>query len=162
MKDLKEVIAKKLEEKELGLDYQEIYNLIEIPPQDNMGDFAFPCFTLARTMRKNPKLIAEEIAKSLEIEGVEKIENENAYVNFFLDKQKVTNEVINEVLEKEDDHIGHIRSTVIGDVIRNIYEYLGYNVTASNYIGDYGTQFGVMIAAYKLWGDKEAIDKDPI
>ncbi len=187
MKNFKELIAKKLEEKDLGLDYEKIYDLIEIPPQENMGDFAFPCFTLAKTMRKNPKLIAEEIAKGLEIEGVEKIENENAYVNFFLDRQKVSNDVINEVLEKEDDygksdmgkginelvefssvniakpfHIGHIRSTVIGDVIRNIYEYLGYNVTASNYIGDYGTQFGVMIAAYKLWGDKEAIDADPI
>ena len=98
MKDLKEVIAKKLEEKDLGLNCKEIYDLIEIPPQENMGDFAFPCFTLARTMRKNPKLIAEEIAKSLKIDGVEKIENENAYVNFFLDRKKVTNEVINEVL----------------------------------------------------------------
>ena len=157
MKDFKEIIAKKLEEKELGLGYKEIYDLIEIPPQENMGDFAFPCFTLAKTMRKNPKLIAEEVASSLEIDGVEKIVNENAYVNFYLDRQKVTNDVINEVIEKEDDygksdmgkginelvefssvniakpfHIGHIRSTVIGDVIRNIYEYLGYNVTASN------------------------------
>lgn len=187
MKDFKETIAKEIEKLDIGLDYEKIYNLIELPKTNDMGDFDFPCFILAKTLRKNPALIAEEIKNKLSVEGISKIENVNAYVNFFVDRTKVQNLILNEILEKKSDygksdmgkginelvefssvniakpfHIGHIRSTVIGDVIRNIYEYLGYNVIASNYIGDYGTQFGVMIAAYKLWGDKEKIDKDPI
>ncbi|MDD7305880.1 MAG: arginine--tRNA ligase [Peptoniphilaceae bacterium] len=187
MKNYKESIAKEIEKLDIGLDYEKIYNLIELPKTNDMGDFAFPCFSLAKTMRKNPSLIAEDIANKLSIEGIDKIENVNAYVNFFVDRKEVYNQVLNEIIEKKQDygksdmgnginelvefssvniakpfHIGHIRSTVIGDVIRNIYEYLGYNVIATNYIGDYGTQFGVMIAAYKLWGDKEKIDADPI
>lgn len=187
MKNYKELIAKEIEKLDIGLDYEAIYNLIELPKTNDMGDFAFPCFTLAKTMRKNPALIAKDLASNLKVEGISKIENVNAYVNFFVDRVEVQNQVLNEIIEKKDDygksdmgkginelvefssvniakpfHIGHIRSTVIGDVIRNIYEYLGYNVISSNYIGDYGTQFGVMIAAYKLWGDKEKIDADPI
>lgn len=187
MKNYKESIAKEIEKQDIGLDYQAIFDLIEIPKTNEMGDFAFPCFTLAKTMRKNPALIAGDLAQNLKIEGIDKVENVNAYVNFFVDRVAVQNDVLNEIIEKKEDygksdmgkginelvefsavniakpfHIGHIRSTVIGDVIRNIYEYLGYNVIATNYIGDYGTQFGVMIAAYKLWGDKEKIDADPI
>ncbi|MGO3018541.1 MAG: arginine--tRNA ligase [Anaerococcus sp.] len=187
MKDFKESIAKQIEKLDIGLDYQAIYKIIELPKTNDMGDYAFPCFVLAKTLRKNPAIIAEELASKLEVEGIEKIENVNAYINFFVDRQAVQESVLNEIIEKKEDygksklgegknqlvefssvniakpfHIGHIRSTVIGDVIRNIYEYLGYNVIATNYIGDYGTQFGVMIAAYKLWGNKETIDKDPI
>lgn len=187
MKDYKDIIAKKIESEDIGLDYDTIYNLIEIPPQEDMGDYSFPCFTLAKTMRKNPVMIAGELKEKLCIEGFEKVENLNAYLNFYVDRQNFQNEVINEIIDKKYDyaksdlgkdknividfsspniakpfHIGHIRSTVIGDVIRNIHEFLGYKVIATNYIGDYGTQFGVMIAAYKLWGNQEAINKDPI
>lgn len=187
MIDYKEKISKELEKKELGLSYEEIYNLIEIPPQDDMGDYSFPCFALAKTLRKNPALIASELAESLDLDDFEKVESLNAYINFFVDKKAYANSVLNEVLEKQSDfgksslgegktividfssvniakpfHIGHIRSTVIGDAIRNIYEFLGYEVIATNYLGDYGTQFGTMIAAYKLWGDEEAINADPI
>ena len=187
MKDYKEIIAKKLESQDIGLDSSEIYGLIEIPPQENMGDFSFPCFQLAKTLRKNPALIATELAEKLEDEDFVEIKNVGPYVNFFLDRVKFENEVINTIIDKKENfgrsdmgkgktvvldfssvniakpfHIGHIRSTVIGDAIRNIHEFLGYNTVASNYIGDYGTQFGTMIAAYKLWGDDDKLNQNPI
>ena len=187
MKDFKEIIAKKLENEDIGLSYDEIYNLIEIPPQDDMGDYSFPCFSLAKVLRKNPAQIASDLAEKLDIEEFEKIESLNAYLNFYVDRSLYENLVLNEILDKKEDygksdegkdknividfssvniakpfHIGHIRSTVQGDAIRNIHEFLGYNVIATNYLGDYGTQFGTMIAAYKLWGDENAINKDPI
>ena len=187
MKDFKEIIAKKIEKEDIGLSYDEIYNLIEIPPQDDMGDYSFPCFSLAKVLRKNPAQIASDLAERLEIEEFEKIESLNAYLNFYVDRSLYENLVLNEILDKKEDygksdegkdknividfssvniakpfHIGHIRSTVQGDAIRNIHEFLGYNVIATNYLGDYGTQFGTMIAAYKLWGDEDAINKDPI
>ena len=187
MKDFKEIIAKKIEKEDIGLSYDEIYNLIEIPPQDDMGDYSFPCFSLAKVLRKNPAQIASDLAEKLDIEEFEKIESLNAYLNFYVDRSLYENLVLNEILDKKEDygksdegkdknividfssvniakpfHIGHIRSTVQGDAIRNIHEFLGYNVIATNYLGDYGTQFGTMIAAYKLWGDEDAINKDPI
>lgn len=188
MKDQKVIIAKKLEELDLGLSYDEIYDLIEIPPQDDMGDYSFPCFSLAKIKRQNPAQIASELKDQIgELETFEKVETLNAYINFYSDKAFIQNQVLNEVLKEKENygkkqigtgknvtidfsapniakpfHIGHIRSTVIGDAIRNIYKALGYNTIGINYIGDYGTQFGVMIAAYKLWGDKKSIDADPI
>lgn len=188
MKDQKDIIAKKLEDLDIGLSYDEIYDLIEIPPQDDMGDYSFPCFSLAKIKKQNPAQIASEIKEQIgELETFEKVETLNAYINFYSDKAFIQNQVLNEVLKEKENygkkqigtgknvtidfsapniakpfHIGHIRSTVIGDSIRNIYKALGYNTIGINYIGDYGTQFGVMIAAYKLWGDKEAIDADPI
>ncbi|MBS6105635.1 MULTISPECIES: arginine--tRNA ligase [Anaerococcus] len=187
MKDFKEIIAKKLENEDINLSYEEIYNLIEIPPQDDMGDYSFPCFTLAKVLRKSPVQIASDLAENLEIEEFERIENINAYLNFYVDRDLYQNSVLNEILDQKEDygksdegngknividfssvniakpfHIGHIRSTVQGDAIRNIHEFLGYNVIATNYLGDYGTQFGTMIAAYKLWGNEKAINTDPI
>lgn len=187
MKDYKEIIAKTLENQDIGLDKNEILNLIEIPPQENMGDFSFPCFQLAKTLRKNPAQIATELKEKLELEDFTEIKNVGPYINFFLDRKKFENEVINTILEKKENfgradmgkdktvvidfssvniakpfHIGHIRSTVIGDALRNIHEFLGYNTVASNYIGDYGTQFGTMIAAYKLWGDDDKLNANPI
>ena len=187
MKDYKEIIAKKIEDQDIGLDRNEIYDLIEIPPQENMGDFSFPCFQLAKTLRKNPALIATDLASNLELEDFAEVKNVGPYINFFLDRKKFENEVINTIIDKKENfgrsdmgkdktvvldfssvniakpfHIGHIRSTVIGDAIRNIHEFLGYNTVASNYIGDYGTQFGTMIAAYKLWGDDDKLKQNPI
>ena len=187
MTDFKEIIAKQLEKMDLGLSFEEIYKLIEIPPQDNMGDYSFPCFSLAKTLRKNPALIAEDLAKEFDTEGFEKVENLNAYLNFYVDRKVFEEEILKEILEKKEKygssdkgsgknividfssvniakpfHIGHIRSTVIGDALRNIHNFLGYNTIASNYIGDYGTQFGTMIAAYKLRGDEEKLKENPI
>ena len=151
MTDFKEIIAIEIENKDIGLSFEEIYKLIEIPPQDNMGDFSFPCFTLAKTMRKNPAIIAKDLAETLEIEGISKVESLNAYLNFFLDRDKFETGILNEILDKKEDygksnigegktrvldfssvniakpfHIGHIRSTLIGDALRNIQEFLGY------------------------------------
>ena len=187
MKDFKEIIAKKLEGEDIGLSSEEIKNLIEIPPQENMGDYSFPCFQLAKTLRKNPAQIAGELVEKLEIEDFAEIKNIGPYINFFLNREKFQNEVVNTILDKKEDfgksdmgkgktvvidfssvniakpfHIGHIRSTVIGDALRNIHEFLGYNTIATNYIGDYGTQFGTMIAAYKLWGDDDKLNAHPI
>lgn len=187
MTDFKEKIAKEIEKKDIGLTYEEIYKLIEIPPQDNMGDYSFPCFSLAKIMRKNPAMIARELSQNLEIDGFSRIESLNAYINFFLDRQTYEEKIINEIIDKKEAygrsefgkgktrivefssvniakpfHIGHIRSTVIGDALRNIHEFMGYKTIASNYIGDYGTQFGTMIAAYKLWGDDDKLKENPI
>lgn len=187
MTDFKEKIAKEIEKKDIGLTYEEIYKLIEIPPQDNMGDYSFPCFSLAKVMRKNPAMIAGELSQNLEIDGFSRIESLNAYINFFLDRQTYEEKIINEIIDKKEAygrsefgkgktrivefssvniakpfHIGHIRSTVIGDALRNIHEFMGYKTIASNYIGDYGTQFGTMIAAYKLWGDDDKLKENPI
>ncbi|WP_297790568.1 arginine--tRNA ligase [uncultured Anaerococcus sp.] len=187
MTDFKEKIAKEIEKKDIGLTYEEIYKLIEIPPQDNMGDYSFPCFSLAKVMRKNPAMIAGELSQNLEIDGFSRIESLNAYINFFLDRQTYEEKILNEIIDKKEAygrsefgkgktrivefssvniakpfHIGHIRSTVIGDALRNIHEFMGYKTIASNYIGDYGTQFGTMIAAYKLWGDDDKLKENPI
>lgn len=190
MEDLKGLIAKKLEEKELGLDFQEIYDLIEIPPQDDMGDFSFPCFILAKKLKKNPAIIAKELKEDLEKEDspyFSKVDSLNAYLNFYIDRKYLQGQVLREIIKEKENygrsdmgkgknivldfssvniakpfHIGHIRSTVIGDAIRNIHDFLGYNTIASNYIGDYGTQFGIMIAAYKLWGDDDKLNQNPI
>lgn len=187
MKDYKEIIAEKLEGKEIGLSKDEIYQLIEIPPQENMGDYSFPCFQLAKTLRKNPAQIATELVGALDFEDFAEVKNVGPYINFFLDRKKFENQVINTIIEKKENfgksdmgkgktaivefssvniakpfHIGHIRSTVIGDALRNIHEFLGYNTIATNYIGDYGTQFGTMIAAYKLWGDDDKLNANPI
>lgn len=187
MKDFKEIIAKKLEGEDIGLSSEEVKNLIEIPPQEDMGDYSFPCFQLAKTLRKNPAQIAGELVEKLEIEDFAEIKNIGPYINFFLNREKFQNEVVNTILDKKEDfgksdmgkgktvvidfssvniakpfHIGHIRSTVIGDALRNIHEFLGYNTIATNYIGDYGTQFGTMIAAYKLWGDDDKLNARPI
>lgn len=190
MKDLKEIIAKKIEALDLGLKNEEIYKLIEIPPKEDMGDFSFPCFSLAKILRKSPSLIAEDLKNELKKEDrsyFSKIDNLNAYLNFYVDRKFIQKEVLNEIIEKKENygrsnmgkdktivvefssvniakpfHIGHIRSTVIGDALRNIFAFLGYNTISSNYIGDYGTQFGTMIAAYKLWGDDDKLNENPI
>lgn len=187
MKDYKKEVVKILQERDLGLSSEEIENLIEIPPKEDLGDYSFPCFQLAKTLRKNPKLIAEDLAGEIESPDFEKVVSVGPYLNFYINRKNFQNEVLEEILEKKETygssdlgqgkniiiefsspniakpfHIGHIRSTVIGDAIRNIFDFLGYNTTAINYIGDYGTQFGVMIAAYKLWGDDKKIEEEGI
>lgn len=171
-----------------NLTVEDIEKLIEIPPDSAMGDFAFPCFKLAAVYRKPPQKIAEEVAEKLQgAEGCSKIENVNAYVNFFLDRTSTAAEVITEVLTKGEDygksdlganrpvivefsspniakpfHIGHLRSTVIGNSLAKIYQALGYDVIRINHLGDYGTQFGKMIVAYRKWGSAEEVRREPI
>lgn len=169
-----------------GLTEKEISDLIEIPPNSDMGDYAFPVFKLAKTFRKAPNLIAEELAKKeFNNENIKKIANVGPYVNFFVDNSKLVESVLTEAVKNDFGsshigvgknvvfdfsstniakpfHIGHLRSTVIGNAIRNIMKYQGFNTTGVNYIGDYGTQFGMMISAYLKWGDEDKINADPI
>ena len=171
-----------------GLEKEEIMSMVESPADSNMGDYAFPCFKLAKIMRKAPPVIARTIAEAIqEDELFEKVENVNAYVNMFLFRKGFAEDVVSEVIEKEDAygrsdlgadrtviveysapniakpfHIGHIRSTVIGNSIYKIYDFLGYHTIRINHLGDYGTQFGKMICAYRRWGNKEDVIREPI
>lgn len=188
MKNFKYEIAQIMAEQIEGLSVDEINEMIEVPQDKNMGDYALPCFRLAKIMRKAPPLIAKNIAEAVQSCSLfEKVEQVNAYVNIFLSKEKLLEETLSEVFEKDqmygDDnvgsgrtviveysspniakpfHIGHIRSTVIGNSIYKIYESLGYNVIRINHLGDYGTQFGKMICAYRHWGNREDVEREPI
>ena len=188
MVDFKEIIADSVYDEALGLTRDEIKSMIEIPADESMGDYAFPCFRLAKALRKAPPLIAADIAeKAGGSEAFAKVENVNAYVNFFIDRAYFASEVVGEVNESGADygrssygdgkkviveysspniakpfHIGHIRSTVIGNALYKLYDAVGYDVTRINHLGDYGTQFGKMIVAYRRWGSEEELAKDPI
>ncbi len=170
---------------DLGKD--EILSLIEIP-NNNMGDFAFPCFKLAKTMKKAPNVIACEIAEKIEKKDfIEDIKVVNAYINFYVNKTIYIKEILENVISEKENfassdigkdktividysspniakpfHIGHLRSTVIGNSLYKIYKKLGYNVVGINHLGDWGTQFGKLIVAYKKWGNKELVEKDDI
>ena len=188
MVDFKDIIANEIYDESLGLTTDEIRDLIEIPNDEKMGDYAFPCFRLARTLRKAPQMIAADIAGRISgCEAFEKVENVNAYVNFFLSRAFFAGQVVNEVISKGDSygrsdigagrkviveysspniakpfHIGHIRSTVIGNAIYKLYDAVGFDVTRINHLGDYGTQFGKMIVAFRKWGSEEELEQDPI
>ena len=162
--------------------------MIEIPADEKMGDYAFPCFRLAKALRKAPQLIAADIAaKAGGSEAFAKVENVNAYVNFFIDRAYFAGEVVGEVNKLGPEygrsdygqgrkviveysspniakpfHIGHIRSTVIGNALYKLYDAVGYDVIRINHLGDYGTQFGKMIVAYRKWGSEEELAKEPI
>ncbi len=187
MKDIRKEIAGIIAS-QAGLSEEEALALIEIPPESSKGDYAFPCFKLAKVLRKAPPLIAADIAAKIRDNALfEKVENVNAYVNMFIDKQFFTRLTLEDVAERGDDfgksdvgggktviveysspniakpfHIGHIRSTVIGNAIYKLYDAVGYKVVRINHLGDYGTQFGKMITAYRHWGSEEEVRKEPI
>ncbi len=188
MVNFKEEIAKIIAEHVDGLSAEEIQSMVEIPQDTKMGDYAFPCFKLAKTLRKAPPLIAGDIAAKIAENPIfEQVQQVNAYVNMFISKEEFVKDVVEEVLQKQEDfgksnigegkpvivefsspniakpfHIGHIRSTVIGNSINKLYKAMGYDVTRINHLGDYGTQFGKMICAYRRWGCKEDVIKEPI
>lgn len=185
--DFKQHITDKLAEL-TGLEKSVIENSVETPPDEKLGDLAFPCFPLARVMRKAPPLIAKEIAEKFgQDECLDRVEAVGGYLNFFFDRAGFARTAI-DVIKAADDkwgssdqgggktvlieysspniakpfHIGHLFSTAVGNSLARIYKHLGYNVQSLNHLGDWGTQFGKLISAYKRWGDKEVIDKDPI
>ena len=177
MQDFKVAIANCLKEKIEELTLEEIIALIEVPPNKEMGDYAFPCFKLAKVFRKSPNMIAADLAESIEAKGeISKVIPLGGYVNFFVNKSQLAESVIKDVLTKKENyghsdlgqdiakpfHIGHIRTTVIGNALYKIYDSQGYNVVRVNHLGDYGTQFGKLIVAFKLWGNKEAVEANPI
>lgn len=186
MKNFKQIIAEQIS-KTININEKELESYIETPKDSKNGDYAFPCFRLAKELRKAPPVIANEIKEKIEpVEEIEKIEVAGGYLNFFINKTTLAEEVLREISKTEQYgkseigkeknividysapniakpfHIGHLRSTVIGGALYNIYKYLGYNVTGVNHLGDYGTQFGKLIEGYKMWGKEYDIEKDPI
>ncbi|MFR2776583.1 MAG: arginine--tRNA ligase [Anaerostipes sp.] len=167
------------------LDREKIADILEIPPKEDMGDFAFPCFQLAKVFRKAPNAIAQEIAESIpETEAVTKVTAMGPYVNFFMNKEEYAKEVIAKIGNDygssdigkgkticvdysspnvaKNFHVGHLRTTIIGNSLYHIFDKLGYHVERINHLGDWGTQFGKLIVAYKKWGSKEAVEKNGI
>ena len=188
MLDFKQSIAEIISKELPELYLEVIKDMIEVPQDTKMGDYAFPCFRLAKEFRKAPQQIAAELAEKIkDAELFEKVENVNAYVNMFVSKFKLGEDTVSAVIEQGDNygttslgegktvivefsspniakpfHIGHIRSTVIGNSIYKIYEAMGYDMVRINHLGDYGTQFGKMICAYRRWGNKEDVEREPI
>lgn len=168
------------------LDKEIVAGILEIPPKADMGDFAFPCFQLAKTMRKAPQMIATELAEKIEKPDIiDKIEVQGAYLNFFLKKEMFVKSMMESASVEnfgaskvgegkticidysspnvaKNFHVGHLRTTIIGNSLYKIYEKLGYKVERINHLGDWGTQFGKLIVAYKSWGSKEAVEKDGV
>ena len=180
MIDFKNEISKAIS-KITNIDVDELASYIEIPPNSDLGDYAFPCFRLAKTLRKAPPAIAEEIKEKIEIDDsiIDKIEIVGGYLNIYINKQTLANNVLTEIAEKKEQygssntgkgrnvvidysapniakpfHIGHLRSTVIGGALYKIYNFLGYNSVGINYLGDWGLQFGKVMAGYDMWKDE--------
>ena len=174
-----------------GLDKAQVEGLIEIPPKLELGDYAFPCFVLAKTLRKAPPMIANELKDSPELvkgfDGAVTVDTAGPYINFRIDRGVLAKSVVSEILEAGDQygnrnigegknviiefsspniakpfHVGHAFTTILGNSLSNIYTRLGYNVIRFNHLGDYGTQFGKLITAYRLWGDEAAMQENPI
>lgn len=190
MLDFKQEIAKYIE-KVVDIEKNELEKYIEKPKDVTNGDYAFPCFRLAKQLKKAPQIIAEDIKEKIESDiekskEIEKVEIVGGYLNFYINKILITEEVLKEISKSDEYgksdigkgknividysapniakpfHIGHLRSTVIGGALYNIYKYLGYNTIGINHLGDYGTQFGKLIEGYKLWGHEYEIEKNPI
>ena len=187
MIDFKDIIAKEIS-KATNISEKELESYIEKPKDSKNGDYAFPCFRLAKELKKAPPAIANEIKEKIILDEniMDKVEVVGGYLNFYINKKLLAKEVI-EAVDKNEEfgksdigkgknividysapniakpfHIGHLRSTVIGAALYNIYKILGYNVIGINHLGDYGTQFGKLIEGYKLWGNEYDLDKDPI
>lgn len=192
MEEIKECIAKAIMETiENQVSYEEILSKIEIPKDTNNGDLAYPCFNLAKVLKKSPILIANEIKENLNFkaycEKIEKVEVVNGYLNFYVKTGNIAGEVIKEILEKKENigytnegegkkvlvdysspniakpfHLGHFMNTVIGRAICNLNKELGYEVVGINHLGDWGRQFGLLIEGYKLFKEDYDIEKDPL
>ncbi|MCQ8260321.1 arginine--tRNA ligase [Streptococcus suis] len=183
----KQIIAERLAAILPNLEIDAISALLEKPKSSEMGDLAFPAFSLAKVERKAPQAIAADIVEKLDTTGFEKVVATGPYVNFFLDKAAISHQVLTDVITEKEQYgqvnigqgrnvtidmsspniakpfsVGHLRSTVIGDALANIHAKLGYNPIRINHLGDWGKQFGMLIVAYKLWGDKAAVEADPI
>ena len=185
--DHKTLVAQRLAAIIPSLEADQIFALLEKPKSSEMGDIAFPAFSLAKVERKAPQAIASEIAEKIDTAGFEKVVATGPYINFFLDKAAISNDILRAVIAEKADYgqqdighgqnvtldmsspniakpfsVGHLRSTVIADALGHIYSKLGYKAIRINHLGDWGKQFGMLIVAYKLWGDKEAIEANPI
>ncbi|AIG65748.1 arginine--tRNA ligase [Weissella tructae] len=184
--DFKTQVAAAIEPALPELDLADILSKVEVPKDSRMGDYAFPTFTLAKVRRQAPNQIAEGLAEAINTDGFEKVEAAGPYVNFFLDKQVAGSEILRTVLNNEQfghntngeaGHVtidmsspniakpmsmGHLRSTVIGNSLAEISRANGYQPVKINHLGDWGTQFGKLMSAYKRWGSEEEVQADPI
>ncbi len=184
--DYKQYIAERLNV--AGVSAEEIYTAIALPPNSEMGDYALPCFKFAKVLRKSPVAIAEDLKNSFVCDGViSEVSAVNGYLNFKINKIGLAAATLKNVLSAGENygsaqigkgkticidyssvnvakpfHIGHLSTTVIGGALYKIFKYLGYNVVGINHLGDYGTQFGKLICAYKKWGDKDEVQKGGI
>lgn len=184
--DYKLMVAEKIA-RASGLEADKIKGFIEIPPRAEMGDFAFPCFILAKELKKAPPLIAAELAEKIDPEGLEKVQALGPYLNFFLDKGAFVAAVVDRILQEgteygnEDTGAGQkilveysspniakpfnvalMYTTCLGNALYRMYKSEGYDTVGINHLGDYGTQFGKLIYAYRNWGDEAALQADPI
>ena len=186
--DYKKIVAEQIHKTiSEHLSFEEIYKMIEVPKYAEQGDLAFPAFSLAKVLRKAPQAIAQEIVEAVADEHISQVVAMGPYANFFLSKGKFADETLHTVLEQREEYgnfdfgqgrnaivdmsspniakpmsMGHLRSTVIGNAIANLEKKVGYNPIKINHLGDWGTQFGKLIVAYKKWGTKEAVEQDPI
>ncbi len=184
--DYKKYIAEKL--KIDGVTEEEVYDALALPPTSEMGDYALPCFRFAKIFRKSPALIAEQLKGQISPDGViSEVSAVNGYLNFKVNKTRLSQEVIGRILSEREDygasdegkgrticidyssiniakpfHIGHLSTTVLGAALYRILNFLGYKSVGINHLGDYGTQFGKLISAYKRWGDRETVEKGGI
>lgn len=185
MIDFKQIIAEEIS-KAISVPKEELASYIEIPKDINNGDYAFPCFRLAKVMRKAPKMIAADIKDQIgDVDFIERIDVAGAYLNFYIKKDIFVKTMIEAANSEnfggsdlgknqticidysspnvaKNFHVGHLRTTIIGNSLYKIHSKLGYNVVRINHLGDWGTQFGKLIVAYKAWGSKEAVEKDGI
>jgi len=184
MLDIKEIVAKSVVDADNTLDITEIYDMLEYPPDPNMGDIALPCFKLSKKLKKAPAMIAQQFLSSFKsCEHISKVEALSGYLNFFLNKRRFIEEVLSGILNCGSDygksgrgegktvvvdfsapniakpfHVGHLRSTAIGNSLYRIHQFMGYKAVGINHLGDWGTQFGKLIVAYKKWGVKQEIE----
>ena len=188
MIDFKDIIAKEII-KQVNMDIEVVKSFIEVPSNKEMGDYSFPCFKLAKELKKAPQMIANELKENLKFDEAEvkRVEVVNGYLNFFTNPIAITKSVLEEINNQKENygsstigngknvvidysspniakpfHIGHLRSTVIGNSLYKIHKFLGYNCVGVNHLGDYGTQFGKLIEGYKRWGEEYNIEENPI
>ncbi|MGB4588096.1 MAG: arginine--tRNA ligase [Clostridiaceae bacterium] len=184
--DYKDLIAENISNV-LSIEKSEVLRLLEIPPRQEMGDYAFPCFQLAKSLRKAPNFIAGELKDKLNIHEIGRIDVMGPYVNFFLNKSVFLKDVVDEILREGDNygksdvgenrtvivefsspniakpfHVGHLFTTVIGNSLSRIFKFEGYQTERINHLGDWGTQFGKLITGYERWIDKDKLVESPI
>ena len=190
MSNLKQDIAEKLTQTILkvypdaqGLP-EDLSGLLEVPPDPKMGDYAFPCFKLSRSLRKAPPMIAQSLEAAFDAPDLARAECAGGYLNFFLNRGNFAKNTLDAVLSAGDRwgagdegagktvcldyssiniakrfHIGHLSTTMIGNALYRLHRFFGWNAVGVNHLGDWGTQFGKMIAAYKHWGDRETVEQ---